>query len=150
MSERNPLSAGARRRRETFPIAEDAFVNFSSKPPFADLDPEVLELYVEAGFEPIPPDEGATGKPSGCDAGGRTRRRSMPTVPPTAPSSICSEIGCHVTLCCGEDTDAFGVSLLEADAGQLPTVRPSRWSPGSATSGPCSSRAWWPRRCSGR
>ncbi len=58
----NPLSVGARRRRETFPSAEDAFVNFSTKPPFADLDPEVLELYVEGGFEVIPRDEGGDGQ----------------------------------------------------------------------------------------
>ena len=59
--EDNPMSVAARRRRETFPSAEDAFVNFSAKPPFRDLDPDVLRLYVEEGLEPIPPDEGGDG-----------------------------------------------------------------------------------------
>jgi len=117
--QRNPLSAGARRRRETFPNAEDAFVNFSSKPPFADLDPEVLELYVEAGFEPIPPDEGGDGQAIRL----RCRREDEAEIYAHGAShgafEHLSEIQCHVTLCCGEETDAFGVSLLEADAGQL-------------------------------
>ena len=30
------------------------------------------------------------------------------------------EITCHVTLCCGERTDAFGLRYLQADADQLP------------------------------
>ena len=117
--ERNPLSVGARRRRETFPNAEDAFVNFSSKPPFSDLDPEVLELYVEAGFELIPEDEGGDGQAIRL----RCRRDDEAEIYAHGAShgafAHLNEIGCHVTLCCGEDTDAFGVSLLEADAGQL-------------------------------
>ena len=56
--EENPLSRGARRRRETFPSADEAFVNFSSKPPFDDLDPDVLRRYVEDGFEVVPAADG--------------------------------------------------------------------------------------------
>ena len=43
------------------PRPSDAFVNFSSKPPFGDLDPDVLRRYVEDGFEPVPADEGGDG-----------------------------------------------------------------------------------------
>ena len=115
----NPLSAGARRRRETFPSAEDAFVNFSAKPPFAGLDPEVLELYVEAGFERIPPDDGGDGRAIRL----RCRRDDEAEIYAHGAShgafGHLKEIRCHVTLSCGEETDAFGLPFIEADAAQL-------------------------------
>jgi pimeloyl-ACP methyl ester carboxylesterase len=115
----NPLSAGARRRRETFPTPEDAFLNFSSKPPFADLDPEALRYYVEAGFETIPASDGGDGHAirlrcqrddeaavyaHGLDHGAFARLH---------------EVDCPVGLACGAETDAFGPSFLEADAARL-------------------------------
>ncbi len=83
----NPLSAGARRRRDTFPSAELAFTNFSSKPPFSSLDPDVLLAYVESGFELIPVEGGATDVPSGFGAAATTRRRSTPEASLTPPSN---------------------------------------------------------------
>lgn len=47
----NPLVRGALRRRDTFPSAEDALVNFASKPPLSALHPAALEAYVRHGFE---------------------------------------------------------------------------------------------------
>jgi pimeloyl-ACP methyl ester carboxylesterase len=115
----NPLSHGARRRRETFPSAEDAFVNFSSKPPFADLDPEVLSLYVEAGFEVIPADEGGDGQSIRL----RCRRDDEAEIYAHGAShgafGHLPEITCPVTLSCGEESDAFGLPALQADADQL-------------------------------
>jgi pimeloyl-ACP methyl ester carboxylesterase len=115
----NPLSAGARRRRETFPSSEDAFVNFSSKPPFADLDPEALCCYVEAGFEPIPEAEGGDGHAIRL----RCRREDEAEVYvhglDHGAFGHLPEIACPVGLACGADTDAFGPTFLEADAGQL-------------------------------
>lgn len=46
----NPLSAGARRRRDRFPSFESAYANYASKPPFSALDPEALAAYVLGGF----------------------------------------------------------------------------------------------------
>jgi pimeloyl-ACP methyl ester carboxylesterase len=46
----NPLSAGARRRRERFDSVDAAVANYASKPPFAALDPRALRAYVEHGF----------------------------------------------------------------------------------------------------
>ena len=115
----NPMSDAALRRRETFPSAVDAFVNFSSKPPFADLDPEVLECYVESGFEIIPPDEGGNGQSIRL----RCRRDDEAAIYARGADhgafGHLSEVRCHVTLCCGEDTDAFGLPYLRADAEQL-------------------------------
>jgi pimeloyl-ACP methyl ester carboxylesterase len=33
------------------------------------------------------------------------------------------QISCPVTLCCGADTDAFGVPLIEAAAAEIPSSR---------------------------
>lgn len=46
----NPLSAGARRRRDTFDSLDHAFENYASKPPFSTLHPDALRVYVEHGF----------------------------------------------------------------------------------------------------
>jgi pimeloyl-ACP methyl ester carboxylesterase len=122
--EGNPLSAGARRRRETFPSAEDAFLNFCSKPPFAELDPEALRWYVESGFEVLPADEGGDGTTIRL----RCRRDDETAVYVGGTShgafGRLPEIGCPVTLACGAETDGFGPSFLEADAARLrrPTV----------------------------
>ncbi len=46
----NPLSNGARRRRDTFDSFDAAYSNYASKPPFNTLHPEVLRVYVDYGF----------------------------------------------------------------------------------------------------
>lgn len=46
----NPLSNGARRRRDSFESFDAAFDNYASKPPFNTLHPEVLRVYVDHGF----------------------------------------------------------------------------------------------------
>ena len=46
----NPLSQGARRRRDTFDSHQDAIDNYASKPPFASLHDDALRAYVEHGF----------------------------------------------------------------------------------------------------
>ena len=46
----NPLADAARRRRDSFPSARDAFENFASKGPFDVVAPEALAAYVRHGF----------------------------------------------------------------------------------------------------
>jgi pimeloyl-ACP methyl ester carboxylesterase len=119
LAEDNPLSSGARRRRETFPSAEDAFLNFTSKPPFADLDPEALQCYVEAGFELVPAGEGGDGHAIRL----LCRREDEAEIYRLGTShgafGHLKEIDCPVTLAYGQLTDAFGPAFLEADAAQL-------------------------------
>lgn len=116
----NPLSAGARRRRETFPSAEDAFLNFSSKPPFGDLDPDALRCYVEAGFELVPAAVGGDGRSIRL----LCRREDEAEIYAHGAShgafGHLKEIACRVALACGERTDAFGPSFIRADAAELP------------------------------
>lgn len=119
MAENNPLAAGARRRRSTFPSAEEALANFSSKPPFAELDPEALHLYVEAGFEPVPAGEGGDGLAVRL----RCRREDEADVFEQAlfheAFGRLDTITCPVTLGYGALTDAFGPNLMAADAARI-------------------------------
>jgi pimeloyl-ACP methyl ester carboxylesterase len=50
----NPLSEGARRRREEFPDRDAAYANYASKPPFSTLAPSALRAYVDYGFDDLP------------------------------------------------------------------------------------------------
>ncbi|MGB8860577.1 MAG: alpha/beta hydrolase [Ilumatobacteraceae bacterium] len=47
----NPMVAGARRRRPTFPSYEAAMANYSSKPPLDAFTAAALDAYVRFGFE---------------------------------------------------------------------------------------------------
>jgi len=46
----NPMVAGARRRRATFPSYQAAIDNFAAKPPLNGFTPAALRAYVEHGF----------------------------------------------------------------------------------------------------
>ena len=139
----NPLTEGARRRRQTFPVAEDALVNFSAKPPLSGLDPEVLRIYVEQDSRSSRPKRVGTAMPSGCDAGGTTRPPSMPTVPPTGPSGVSRRSAVLWS-------SAVASSPMHSDG---PSSKPtparsgtprSRSCPEWAISAPSSSPACWP------
>jgi pimeloyl-ACP methyl ester carboxylesterase len=116
----NPLSEGARRRRQSFPRAEDALLNFSTKPPLSKLDRDVLQIYVQAGFEVVPAEEGGDGRAIRL----RCQRDDEAAIYANGAShgafGHLHEIGCPVVFCCGELTDAFGRPFVEADAGQVP------------------------------
>jgi pimeloyl-ACP methyl ester carboxylesterase len=51
---RKPLISGALKRRDRFGSREEAYENFSSKPPLESLDARALRAYVECGFVPDP------------------------------------------------------------------------------------------------
>jgi pimeloyl-ACP methyl ester carboxylesterase len=46
----NPLSQGARRRRDQWPSRDEALASYSSKPPLNALAPDALQAYVEYGL----------------------------------------------------------------------------------------------------
>lgn len=123
LGDQNPLAAGARRRRATFPSSEDAFVNFSSKPPLAGLDPEALRHYVEDGFEPVPADEGG----DGVEVRLRCRREDEAAIFDAGSShdafAHLGAVGCPVTLAYGERSDTLGRAVMEADVVPLPDGR---------------------------
>ncbi|HEX4244388.1 MAG TPA: alpha/beta hydrolase [Acidimicrobiales bacterium] len=115
----NPLSLGALRRRETFPSRADALANFSAKPPFSVLDPSALAGYVDCGFELVPPEEGGDGRLVRLCC----RREDEAAV--YAQSFLhdayahLGAINCPVTLACGQETDVFGLPVLEQYGARL-------------------------------
>lgn len=50
----SPLVAGARRRRPEFESFDAAFERYASRPPFSEIDPDVLRIYVDEGFRQLP------------------------------------------------------------------------------------------------
>ena len=49
----SPLAEGARRRRTTFASRDEAFANYSSKPPMTVFDEKSLRAYVDFGFNDV-------------------------------------------------------------------------------------------------
>jgi pimeloyl-ACP methyl ester carboxylesterase len=114
---KNPLAAGARRRRATFPSIDAAYDNYAAKPPFNRLAPEALRAYVDHGFEPTaggevtlrcrPEDEAATYEM------GRTHRGW----------DILPTIGCPVVVASGETSDAVSPPIAALQVERLPHGR---------------------------
>jgi pimeloyl-ACP methyl ester carboxylesterase len=52
VASRRPLISGALKRRDRFASREEAYENFSSKPPLESLDAKALRAYVDCGFAP--------------------------------------------------------------------------------------------------
>ena len=50
VASRRPLISGALKRRDRFASREEAYENFSSKPPLESLDARALRAYVDCGF----------------------------------------------------------------------------------------------------
>ena len=119
----NPLADRARRRRETFPSAEDALANYASKPPYRELDPEALRLYVESGFEVLPADEGGDGRAVRLRCRRQDEAATFAAAGDHDAFAHLHEISCPVTLGHGADTDAFGARLMQADAAPIPDSR---------------------------
>ena len=113
----NPLTEGALRRREVFPSRQDAYANFSSKPPFSALDPDALRAYVDHGFADT--DDGNVRlKCRPVDEAQMYRMGSAHHAFSRFP-----EVHCPVVVACGETSNAFGPALIELQAARLPHAR---------------------------
>ena len=113
----NPLSEGARRRREVFPSRDDAYENFASKPPFSVLHPDALRAYVDHGFADT--DDGQVRLK--CRPADESQMYRMGSAHPAF--SQFGEVRCPVVLACGAETNAFGPELIELQAARLPHAR---------------------------
>lgn len=110
----NPLSVGARRRRQRFPSRHEALANFAGKPPFHQLHPDALAAYVDNGFRPDPD-------------GGITLRCARDDEAAVYASGFShdafanlADVRCPVTVACGADTDAFTAEALAPVVARLP------------------------------
>ncbi|HEX3621881.1 MAG TPA: alpha/beta hydrolase [Acidimicrobiales bacterium] len=109
---REPLIAGALKRRDHFSSRDEAYENFAAKPPLASLDAEALRAYVDCGFEPV-------------EGGVRLRCR------PAVEAEIYREglrhdgfgrlglVGCPVTIGRGDRSLAVEREVAEAQVGAL-------------------------------
>jgi pimeloyl-ACP methyl ester carboxylesterase len=113
----NPLSVGARKRRDAFASREEAYANFAGKAPFDRLHPDALRAYVEHGFE------------EGPEGGVRLRCRPEYEARVYAMGfahdafARFGEVACPVTIACGEHTDAITPAVVERQAAALPHAR---------------------------
>jgi pimeloyl-ACP methyl ester carboxylesterase len=115
--EDNPLSQGALRRREVFASKDDAYANFSAKPPFSALHPDALRAYVDWGFDDV--------------ADGTVRlkchREDEAEVYRMAPVhdafAHLGDVRCPVTLACGARSDTITPAVLAMQAEQMPSAR---------------------------
>ncbi len=123
IAEKNPLADGARRRRATFPSSEEALTNYASKPPYGELDPEALRLYVEAGFALVPDEEGGDGRTVRLRCRREDEAATFTAAGEHDAFAHLATVGCPVTLCCGALTDAFGPRLMRADAEPMARAR---------------------------
>jgi len=112
------LAAGARRRRDRFPSAAEAYLNFASKPPISAFAPAAIRAYVEHGF-------------SVDEADGSLALRCRPEVeaavylqaPESDRFSRLAEVACPVTVACGGRSDAVRPALAARIAAALPDGR---------------------------
>jgi pimeloyl-ACP methyl ester carboxylesterase len=113
----NPLSEGARRRREVFGSRDEAYDNFAGKPPLDVLDPVALRAYVDHGFEDQP-DGGVRLK---CAPEDEAEVYLM-----GAQHGAFAHLGavsCPVTVARGGDTASGPAAFADAVAAALPDGR---------------------------
>jgi pimeloyl-ACP methyl ester carboxylesterase len=114
---KNPLAAGARKRRATFASTQAAFDNYAGKPPFSVLDPAALRAYVEHGFARQP--DGTVRLKCEPESEARTYEMGMHH---EAFGGL-PKVECPVTVVCGEVTDAFPEPVIRVIAERLPAGR---------------------------
>lgn len=107
----NPLSAGARKRREIWDSPDQAFETFASKPPLDVLTPDALHAYVEHGLR-----ERADGRWE-LKCPGEIEARMYEMGSAHDAYRRLESIFCPTLVICGEHTDAipadFGRMLVE-------------------------------------
>ena len=111
------LAAGAAKRRDTFPSADEALANYASKQPLRVLHPDALAAYVEHGFE--------------AQADGSVRLRCRPgdesQVYQMGSShrgwAVLPEVACPTTVACGGPSATIGEDLARQLATRLPRGR---------------------------
>lgn len=113
----NWLAFGARRRRTTFASREEAFRQYASKPPLDAAAPEVVQAYVDHGFEETA--EGAVRLK--CRPENEASVYAMATAHDAY--SRLADIGCPVMVACGSETDACTPEKALAIAQLLPRGR---------------------------
>ncbi len=113
----NSMAAAARRRRDVFASRDVAYAVFAGKPPLSVLAPDALEAYVDFGFEDL---EDGTVRLK-C----RPEHEALVYEHGLSHSAYrhLGQVGCPVTVACGERTDAVGPAAAERLAERIPRGR---------------------------
>jgi pimeloyl-ACP methyl ester carboxylesterase len=117
----NPLSVGARKRRDRWSSRDEALESYGARPPLNALAPAALEAYVEYGLAEQPdgtyrlkcrPEDEATMYMMGASLGLYPRL---------------GEVACPVVVGCGETTDSITPEMAEKIAERLPHATLEVW-----------------------
>jgi pimeloyl-ACP methyl ester carboxylesterase len=117
----NPLSAGARKRRDQWPSRDEALESYGSRPPLNALAPAALAAYVEYGLRDRPdgtvelkcrPEDEATMYMQGASLG---------LYPHLA------EVGCPVVVGAGETSQSITPAMAEQLAAKIPDATAEVW-----------------------
>ena len=111
------LGAQARRRRTTFPSREEARRHYGSKPPLDALHPDVLQAYVDHGFEEAE-DGGVRLK---CHPEDEATVYEMATAHDAYARM--GDVTCPVLVACGSETEACTPARARAHVERLPHGR---------------------------
>ena len=115
----NPLAAGARRRRRTFPSRDAAYANYAAKPPMRSFTPEALRAYVDFGFRDAPDGEVE------LKCAPEVEAATFDNGPMTEAFERLGEVGAEVVVAAGGD-GGMPSSLAPLVAGALPRGRLER------------------------
>jgi pimeloyl-ACP methyl ester carboxylesterase len=117
----NPLSEGARRRRDRWSSREEAIASYGSKPPLNALTPAALEAYVEYGMRDRP--DGTVELK--CRPEDEAQMYMMGASLGLYPHL--GEVTCPVLVACGEDTQSITPDMIEAIAARIPNASTEVW-----------------------
>ncbi|HZJ27451.1 MAG TPA: alpha/beta hydrolase [Acidimicrobiia bacterium] len=113
----NPLSAGARRRRDTWESPEEAYAAYAAKPPLDVFTPEALHAYVDSGLRAR--DDGEWELK--CRPADEAQVYTMGST--SGVWGRLPEVASPVLVACGARTDAIDPDLAARIAQRLPAGR---------------------------
>ena len=118
----NPLSAGARRRRDQWPSRAEALASYASKPPLNSLSPDALAAYVEYGTR----DRADGTVELKCRPEDEANMYMMGASLGLFPDL--GRVAVPVLVACGETTTSITPEFAAAIAEQLPSSTLEVWS----------------------
>jgi pimeloyl-ACP methyl ester carboxylesterase len=113
----HPLVAGALRRRDHFASVAAAVERLGSKPPLADLHPDALRAYVEAGVVPTP--DGQVTLKCAREDEAQTYRMG----PQQRSFDHLGEVTCPVSVARGSRSTSLSPELAQRQVATLPSGR---------------------------
>ena len=112
--DRDRLAAGARKRTDVFASREAAYQNYAAKPPFSSLAPDALQAYVDFAFTDL--EDGTVRLACRPEHEARVYENGFSH----DVHHHLDDVGCPVTVACGERTTHVDPAAVRALAARLP------------------------------